>query len=130
MNGVLNTGLEFWQFIVAVLVALIGIVAVRITFSIDINKLLENRQKLNISKLRNTCTHLQLIPSEDGDIQVQSFFVSPSGTSQWRCERCGIVTDQIEDEIRREANYYLNNIDQYTKMNKRFSKLLKKSGLA
>ena len=129
MNGILGTGLLFWQAIVLILTIVAGFVVVRISLKFDLNKYLEHRQKLNHQKIRNACPHMELAPSDDGKIAVRSFFVSPPGTMQWQCQKCGLIKyATAEDEHERLANYYVENIDVYNKKMKKFSKLLKKSG--
>ncbi len=128
MNGILNTGLNFWQFIVAIFTIVFSFVAIKISFNFDLNKYLESRRDSYTQKLKNACTHVQLKPTNDGQIQGQSLYVSPRGTIQWQCQRCGNVTHDLGDEFQGAVSYYLKNIDEYHKKNKRFSKLLKKSG--
>jgi hypothetical protein len=129
MNGIPNTGLEFWQLIVAIFAVVFSIVAIRISFRFDLNKYLESRRQSYTQKLRSACTHVELSPADDGKIQARSLYISPPGTIQWQCQRCGHIAYQQEDEFEKQVYYYLNNIDQYHKKNKRFSKLLKKSGM-
>jgi hypothetical protein len=128
MNGVVNTGLTFWQLIGAIIALVLGVITIRIGIKFDLNRYLENRQKSNMQKLKNACTHLELIPTQDNQLEVRSFLVSPPGTLQWQCQRCGLVKHMADDEYERMANYYMNNLDEYHKKNKRFHKLLKKSG--
>jgi hypothetical protein len=128
MNGVFNTGLHFWQIIVGILTVVFGFVAVRISLSFDLNKYLESRRGSYTQKLRNACTHVRLEPVNDGQIQARSLFISPPGTMQWQCQRCGTLRYQQDGEFEKEVQYYLDNIDDYHKKNKKFAKLLKKSG--
>ena len=129
MNGVLNTGLEFWQLIVAMIIAVIGIVTIRVSFKFDINTYQDSRRKLLNQKLKNACTHVQITVTGDDEVRGQSCYISPPGTIQWQCQRCGNIIHPQGDEIGRSVQYYLDNIDQYNAETKRFKKLLKKSGV-
>jgi 5-bromo-4-chloroindolyl phosphate hydrolysis protein len=129
MSGILNTGLQFWQLITAILTVVLGVVAIRISLTLDINKYLEGRRKSYIPKIRNACTHLSFTKGDDGQIGVQSYFISPPGTLQWQCQRCGMIKYQQDGDFERDVEYYSKNIDEYKKKNKRFNKLLKKSGM-
>lgn len=130
VNGILNTGLGFWQLLLLSIIAIVfGVVAIRISFKFDVNKFLESRHESNRQKLKSACTHMQLTPIEDGRVEARSHFISPPGTPQWQCQRCGLITYSEGGEFERDAKYYLNNLDHYTKKNKRFNKLLKKSGM-
>jgi hypothetical protein len=128
MNGVLNTGLEFWQLIVAILAVIFGAIAVKISFNFDINRYLENREKSNMQKIKNVCPHFEMIPLKNNQIEARSLFISPPGTLQHQCRRCGLITYLDIEQHERQAEHYLKNPDEYLKANKKFSKLLKKSG--
>lgn len=129
MNGVFNTGLSFWQLIIAIITFSLGIVTIRIGIRFDLNKYLEQREKQNTQKLKNVCAHLEMVPTENGQFQARSLFESPPGTLQWQCQRCGLVRNHDNDYEER-AQYYANHPDEYLEKNKKFNKLLKKSKLA
>jgi len=114
---------------VLLIVAIIGTIAIRVTFSFDLNRYFEDKRKRYIPRLQNACTHLEFI-SDDKTRKVgfQSLFISPPGTLQWQCQRCGLVKHLQDNEIERQAEYYLQNPDEFKKQNKKFSKLLKKAG--
>jgi hypothetical protein len=124
------TSLSFVEILILILVAIIGTIAIKVTFSLDLNKYLEDRRKRHIPKLQNACTHLEFI-SNDKTSQVgfRSLFVSPPGTLQWQCQRCGLVKYLDDNELDRLANYYMKNPGEYKRQNKKFAKLLKKSGM-
>lgn len=128
MGGVLNTGLSFWQLIVTIVTISLGIVTIRIGIKFDLNKYLDQREKQNTQRLKNACTHLEMIPTEGGQFQARSLFESPSGTLQWQCQRCGLVRNHDNDYEER-AQYYASHPDEYLEKNKKFNKLLKKSKL-
>lgn len=131
MNGVFNTGLSFWQFCAVIILAVISIIAIRITF--DLNKFLERRDKNLLQKLKNACTHMAMEPAgqEEGlpIFHCQSLFESPVGTLQWQCQRCGLVRNHNND-YEQTAEYYAKNPDKYLEKQKKFQKLLKKAGIA
>lgn len=119
-------GLEFNQLVVLMLLIVGSIVAIRVRF--DLNKYLENRNKKLLQKLRNACTHIEIIQQEDEQIIIRFLFISPPGTLQYQCQRCGAAKYLNDGEAEEMQSYYANNIDEYNKRMKRFSKLLKKSG--
>ncbi|HVE80862.1 MAG TPA: hypothetical protein VNA68_01845 [Candidatus Dormibacteraeota bacterium] len=123
-----NIGLSFWQIIGIIFAAAISIIAVKITLSFDFNKYLERKDKKLAQKLKNACTHMEMTPSANNQFQLKSLFESPSGTLQWQCQRCGGVRNHNNDYEER-AQYYADNPDKYIEQNKKFQKLLKKSGM-
>ena len=129
MDNVFHTGLSFWQFIVAILTVTLSIVTIRIGIRFDLNKYLEERDKKIKQRLMNACVHMELIPTKDGKIEVRSFFISPPGTLQWQCQRCGQIRYQADGDWEKEVSYYLKNLDEYKKQNEKFIKLLKTSKL-
>lgn len=127
-SGVLGTGLTFVQFITSLLVVIGGAIAIKVTFNFDINKYLKDRQERYHSKCKNACLHFEFVP-KDGQIEVHSFFVSPSGTSSYICQRCGLVRLHLDQAaLQRAVDYYGKNIKEYNKQNRKFRKLLKKAG--
>lgn len=127
-SDVLGTGLTFGQLIISVLILIVGTIAVKISFNFDINKYLKERQERYSAKCKNACVHFEFVP-QDNSILVNSFFISPSGTLSSICQRCGLVRLHLDwDAHQRTVDYYGKNIKEYNKQNKRFHKLLKKSG--
>jgi hypothetical protein len=128
-NGVFGTGLTFTQLIISAIVFVGGIIAVKITFSLDLNKYLESRNEKHKAKAKNACLHFEFVPKSDNEIVVHSFFVSPSGTANYICQRCGLISLHLDqDSMQRTIDYYVKNIKDYNKQNKKFHKLLKKAG--
>lgn len=128
VNGVLGTGLIFSQFITVLLVIFGGLIAIRVTFNFDLNKYLDSRKETLKAKCKNACLHFEFIEINDG-IKINSFFVSPPGTSSYICQRCGLVRLHLDNEdYQRKVDYYLAHIKEYNKKNLRFNKLLKKAG--
>jgi hypothetical protein len=127
MHGTLSTYLTFWHAVVVFLVAIFGIVAVRISFTFDLNKYLEGRRGSYKAKLRNACTHVELKALEDG-VEGRLLFISPPGTLQWQCQRCGLVRYINGNEGNEMVKRWIDDIDAYNERNKKFQKLLRKSG--
>lgn len=128
MNEVFGLGIKFYQLIVLVITIVIGTIAVRISLSFDINKYQENKHNKQLNKLKNICTHHSLVSLGDSH-GMQSLLVSPPGTLQWQCQRCGGAKYFVDGEIEQMTEYYANNIDEYQKREKRFRKLAKKMNL-
>lgn len=133
MNEVFNTGLTFWQLVGGIIVLTVSAIAIKVTFNFDLNKYLERKDRRLDQKIKNTCTHIhmELTRHEKGRpiYEIQSLFESPHGTLQWQCQSCGLIRNHDNDYEKR-AEYYAKNPDEYLKMNKKFQKLLKKSGAA
>lgn len=128
MNEVFNLGINFYQLLLLIILAILGTIAIRITFSFDLNRYMEDKRKRNLSKLKNACTHHQIIQGKD-QYAVQPLFISPPGTLQWQCQRCGAIKYFADGELERMSEYYANNPEEYIKQEKRFKKLVKKSKL-
>jgi hypothetical protein len=133
MNGILNTGVTFWQFVAGVVLLTISAIAIKVTFNFDVNKYLERKDKKLDRKIKNSCTHMymELMGEEDGKplFSFQSLFESPSGILQWQCQRCGLIRNHNNDYEKR-VEYYAKNPDEYIKMNKKFQKLMRRGGAA
>lgn len=133
MNEIFNTGLTFWQFIGAVATLTISIVTIKVAVSFDLNKYLDRRDEKLAQKLKNTCTHMlmELVGRESGNkaqYKFQSLFESPPGTHQWQCQRCGLIRNH-DNDYKSRAEYYAQNPDEYSRMHKKFQKLLEKHGI-
>lgn len=126
MNGVLNSGLSFWQIVGLMLLTVMSIIAVRISF--DLNKFLDRRDTNNLLKLKNACPHFSITVLENNEFEVRSLFYKPAGTMQHLCRQCGFGTHLDFKQHERQANYYVKNPSQLTKDQKRFTKIAKKSG--
>lgn len=118
--------LSFIEILWLIIAIAISIIAVKITFSFDINKYQEKRQKDIENKIKNYCTHARLI-KKNWQYWIQSTFMSPSWTLNYICQKCNLVIMNCDsDEENERLQYYLNNIDEYNKQEKKFEKLLKK----
>ncbi|MGY4893330.1 MAG: hypothetical protein ACO1N2_01385 [Candidatus Saccharimonadota bacterium] len=121
--------LEFWQLLIFFVTTILGIIAIRVVFTFDLNKYLEGRQSRLAGKAQNYCTHMQFIKMEGDEYGFQSYFVSPPGTNAWHCQKCQIVRWEHGGDFDREAEYYMKNINVFKKKNKQFHKIVKKAGL-
>ncbi len=128
MNGVLNTGLEFWQMIVGVLTIVFSVVIIKIAISFDLNKFLERKDEQNQQKLKNACPHFFITGLESGEFEVRSLFYKPAGTFQHVCRQCGVVTALDMEQHERDANYYVKNPKELIEAQKKLRKLAKKAG--
>lgn len=129
-SGAFGTGLTFVQLIISIAVFIGGVIAIKITLSFDLNKFLDSRKEGYKAKCQNACLHFEFVNIQENQIEAHSFFVSPSGTLSYICQRCGQMRAHLDhDGMQRRINYYLKNIDEYNKQNKKFHKLLKKAGM-
>lgn len=127
MNGVLNTGLEFWQIIVGMATVVFSVLVVKIAISFDLNKFLERKDKNNLQKLKNACPHFSITVLESKKFEVRSLFYKPLGM-QHVCRQCGLATVLDFEQHERQANYYVKNPSELIKDQKQLTKLAKKSG--
>jgi len=106
----------------------ISIIAIKITFTFNINEYLKSRKKDLDNKIKNYCPHGYISVLDDG-IKFQSTFVSPSGTTNYICQRCQLIVRHIdEDNEKQRVEEFIKNPDQYKKQENKFKKLLKQGG--
>ena len=119
---------EWWNVILIVLAIVVAIVAVRFSFTFNVNQWLEARRKRQLEQLRNLCTHAEMEQLPDGRISVESRFTSPAGTRLWICNRCQMTThDQRIANM--SVQMWASNPAGWVKQEKRFNKLASKLGL-
>lgn len=129
MKDILSAiGLEFNQLIVLIVVIVFSVIAIKLTITFDLNRYLEDRKKMNMNRLRNACTHHQVV-SLGEQHSLQSLFISPPGTVQWQCQQCGAAKYFSDGELERMTQYYLDNFEEFVKQQKKFQKLMKKNKL-
>lgn len=127
MNGVLNTGLTFWQIIVGIFVLTLSIVTIKIAVSFDFNKYLERKDKRLDHNIKNVCPHVEIDKADKNHFSIKSLFESPPGTTSWICSRCGLIKNHNNDyEV--QYKYWGEHLDEYIERIKKFEKLLKKGG--
>lgn len=128
MDGIFNTGLQFWEVVGLIFAFTASIVAIKITFSFDFNKFLERKDKRLQGKVQNICPHVEIKQERDDRLSIQSLFESPPGTLQWQCRKCGLIRNHNTD-YEKEYEYWGNHMDEYISRLKKFQKLLKKGGV-
>ena len=98
-------------------IALALIAVLRVGVRLDLNELLKDRKKKQRFLAQSACPHMIIEPRDDGTVSVESLYVSPLGTTNWICSKCGFARyDQPDkEEINRIANYYLENSKKYAK---------------
>lgn len=126
-NGIFNTDLSSWELIGLIFATIFAVVAIKIVISLDLNKLLDRKDKRLENKIRNVCPHVEIEPSGDKQFFIQSLFESPPGTHLWQCRKCGLVRNNRGD-YEKEYAYWGEHLDEYLSRMKEFEKLLKKGG--
>ena len=83
-----------------------AVVALKLTVSFDVNEFIRDRrawkQEVRIARARALCPHIDVVDA-GGDIGLRSAYISPFGTTQYQCQKCGHTTygvDHIEDDLR------------------------------
>lgn len=117
------------DFFLGVIAVAMAIIAIKITFSFNLNEWLKERDEKLKSKIKNYCPHARF--GKFGEqIGLQSTFVSPSGTLNWICQQCGVQLLHLDREAEDERmQYFLKNPKEFAKQEKKFRKLLKKAGM-
>ena len=128
MSGFLGSGLGFWEIVAAIVVVAAAFIAVKITFSFDINKFIERRDKNNVTKLKNACPHFSLVMLGDNMIEVRSLYYKPAGTLHHFCRQCWLENPLDIEQHERDANYYFKNPLKLVDAQKKFTKLAKRAG--
>ena len=115
---------HFWKIFAAVVLAVLGIVAVKINF--DVNKWQEHRQEIRLNKAKALCPHAYFNQNENG-ISVESSYVSPRGTTVYVCSKCQ-HQEYNEQIILQEMQYWSNHPKNLIKREKKFGNALRKCG--
>ena len=102
------------------------IVAIRATVRFDLNAWLKDRSEAREERLKKLCPHVYL-DMQDGQPAVGSYFVSPPGTTTWRCEQCG-ATVNSEQFVHDTIKFWAANPDKLLEREKKFRVLAKKIG--
>lgn len=119
---------EVFYIVGIVFLIVLGSVVVRIGFSFDINKFMEERRKRGQERLRMSCPHTEIY-KENGELIVRSLFISPYGTTHWICSRCGTRTesqatvDQVAQTYAENPQLLLENEKQFRKLAKKYYRL-------
>lgn len=121
--------LTFIEILLLIITVAVSVVAIKITFSFNINEFLKSRDEKLRSKIKNYCTHV-IIKEVDEKICIQSSFISPSGTLNWICQRCGSQLYHLDqNHENKRIEYLLKNPKELAEQEKKFQKLLKKAEL-
>ena len=115
--------MDFSQIIILIIVVVVSIIAIRISFKFDLNRYLEDRRKIKIDQLKNICPHGR-ITKINNNFAFESFFVSPVGTRDYICSRCGCVVGK--EDVNRINERYIKNPNLVFKKQKEFIKRAKK----
>lgn len=121
---------EFGSIAALVIIFTLAIIAIlKFGINFNLNEYLESRKRRHLLLARKCCPHMGLVPRANNQVEIKSWFYSPSGTLDWVCSKCGQVihVSPSEDEIREKADYYLSNPKAYTKQLKMYNKHAVKS---
>ena len=116
---------EYVWVIVVVILGVVGILSFRVRF--DVNEWFRDRYERRRDQVKVLCPHAEPVLDEDGDRRIRSFFVSPSGTLNFQCGRCGLVVND-EDIIYRLMAYWEQHPKDLSAREKKFQSHLKKLG--
>ena len=122
--------LEWWHLLVLTIAAAVSVIAIRLVFNVhfDVNKWQETRREHQKIKLRNLCTHVSIEKQGDRYL-VNSLFVSPVGTMQYVCDRCGLITSPYNAKRLQDRWAGTMDLKQYILEEQKFSEMAKKMGL-
>ena len=116
----------FWP--IALFLAALSIVAIRIGFNFDINKHIETRHERRKEKLRMLCPHAQMV-KKNGGFALISSYGSPPGTNKWICDTCGVETfgpdpfDRTMKIYQKNPELFMRNEKDFLKYANKFHKL-------
>ena len=116
--------MTFLEILLLIIALALSIIAIRISFKFDINKFVEDRRKIKLNQLKNVCPHTSAV-LEGKQIILESLFLSPPGTIQWKCQQCGLIVNS-ETEVQRITNAYQTNPKSILIKQKEFAKKAKK----
>lgn len=119
---------NFGKVITLILIIALAIIAIfKVNLKLDLNNLLSASKIRHRKKAQHYCAHMEFRKIRDDMVQV-SFFESPSGTNSWICNKCGLISQNFDQE-RQESNgtYWLEHPDAYRKNIKKYNYHAKKS---
>ena len=109
-------------------VVILSIVAIRLTLKFDVNKWQERMDRKATLRLQNICPHFSVEYNNAANQFVfESFFVSPSLTTNWICSQCEMVIPS--NLMIPKYPTSLKEIKKVVEAQKKFIKLAKKAGL-
>ena len=114
------TMIEVFYLFATLFVVALGGIAIKVGFSFDLNKFMDQRRKRRKERLRVLCPHA--IPDiKDGQVGIRPLMTSPSGTHDWICGRCGLRThngDMVDQQLRQFAENPKLLMDRETRFQK------------
>ena len=119
---------EPWQWIIIALAFVSSIVAFRARISFDVNEWHKRRDEKLKSKLKSLCPHVEPIITNDGDYGIRTTYVSPAGTINWHCQRCG-HTVYDESAVDENSEYWASHPKDLQARRKKVRKTAKKLGI-
>jgi|GEM_PF-6666252 len=122
------TELNLTDILLFIITLAISVIAIKISFTFNINEYLKTRKKDIDNKIKNYCPHGHVSVS-DKEVKFQSAFNSPVGTTSYVCQRCQLVVSHIDENNEQERILrLLQDSKAYSRREKIFHKLLKKGG--
>lgn len=109
------------------LTAVLGSLAT-IAFKFDINEYLKHRERKQENKLQNLCPHIIMLERGDEKLRVESLYAPVMGQMYWACRQCNHQSDSRGVELNIE--YWKQRPHEYKAQAEKFTKLIKKMGLA
>lgn len=118
----------WWQVIVAIVVA---VLTIRVAATFNVTEWLENRHKRRKEALRVLCPHATVVwVDRNGRLEVRCLIVSPAGTLQAQCQRCGTVfsggmhvAEHVMEEWTRDPSALIEREKLFVKRAKRLYRL-------
>lgn len=110
-------------------VILVGLFALRVVATFDINKWQERKDERMRWRLRNACPHFIVTPIDlDGrhDIEIKSLVVTTFGTTDWFCTQCNAVFPG--GIILPPRPKTTKDVEELIEQQKKFRKLARKAG--
>ena len=119
--------MTFIEVVILCFLGILAICAIRIAFSFkfDVVKWREMKYKKIKEQARMLCTHTNLTNATEKGFEVESHFVSPSGTFDWICQRCGTRV-HAKEEVDRITQHWAENPMAWVKQDKQRNKVVEK----
>ena len=120
--------MDWWLIVVIVAGTAAVCFTVGVSIRFDFNTWLASREKRRAEKLQQLCPHVMIESAPEAGERMlvfQSLFVSPPGTVNWICQRCGGVS-MHEQFVDHNTRYWYNNLDEYLRVMKQMNRLRRK----
>ena len=109
---------EWWQILLAIVAS---IFVWRVTATFDVTQWLENRHERRKKALRVLCPHVTVEMADD-NIEILGTLVSPPGTFQAICQRCGMVFPGGIEVAERILRTWMNDPEALLRQEEMFRK--------